>query len=207
MVQFDKGKYNRDLLRRLDVDVRKKTLLYFSRIAPIKGLDMLADAWMRLESFHREWQLLIVGPGDEVYVNEIKSLFQSKIKDGSAILAEPLYGQDKLDLLKSVDAFVLPTRSENFGIAAQEALAARLPVVCTKGAPWAIIERENAGFWVDISNTAITKGLYDMLSMDDANRIKLGENGKRLVIDNFSWEHCCSILKDEVYASVVRNCV
>ena len=99
----------------------------------------------------------------------------------------PIYGAEKSILLKSVDAFVLPTRSENFGIAVQEALAAGLPVVCTKGAPWKVIADEGAGEWVEISADAICNGLRNVLSADDLTRRKMGEAGKRIVARDFGW--------------------
>ena len=42
-----------------------KTLLYFSRITPIKGLDMLANVWGQID--RNGWKLLIVGPDDRGY--------------------------------------------------------------------------------------------------------------------------------------------
>ena len=82
---------------------------------------------------------------------------------------------------------MLPTRNENFGIAVLEALAAGLPVVCTKGAPWGVIGQEGAGRWVDVGSEAIERGLRDVMSCDHAEFEKMGESGRRIARRDFSW--------------------
>lgn len=186
-VAIDAARQDRQLLEKWGLNPSKKTLLYFSRLTPIKGLDLLAQAWARLGQFHRDWQLFIAGPDDRGYATEIQDLYGRTVTDGSVAFSGPIYGAEKSILLKSVDAFVLPTRSENFGIAVQEALAAGLPVVCTKGAPWKVIADEGAGEWVEISADAICNGLRNVLSADDLTRRKMGEAGKRIVMRDFGW--------------------
>ena len=186
-VAIDAARQDRQLLEKWGLNPSKKTLLYFSRLTPIKGLDLLAQAWARLGQFHRDWQLFIAGPDDRGYATEIQDLYGRTVTDGSVAFSGPIYGAEKSILLKSVDAFVLPTRSENFGIAVQEALAAGLPVVCTKGAPWKVIADEGAGEWVEISADAICNGLRNVLSADDLTRRKMGEAGKRIVARDFGW--------------------
>ena len=61
----------------------RRRVLFFPRISPIKGLDMLAEAWARLKTFHGEWELLIVGPDDRGYLNRIKPYFEKLSPDGS----------------------------------------------------------------------------------------------------------------------------
>lgn len=185
---IDSASPNNDLIDRLRIDPHKKILLYFSRLAPIKGLDMLAEAWSMLDEFHDDWQLCIAGPGEHDFVAKVKKWFLSDIHDNSVVFPGPIYGRDKYDLLKCVDAFVLPTKSENFGIAVQEALAAGLPTVCTKGAPWELIESEDAGAWVDINAAGIREGLRKILSVDDAERTRMGMNGVNLIARYFGWD-------------------
>lgn len=185
-------------LRVYGLNPQKKTLLFFSRLTPIKGLDMLAEAWTELNDLHGRWQLFIVGPDDRGYTKVIKEYFNGKVDDGSVVFSGPIYGDEKSVLLKSVDAFVLPTRSENFSIAVQEALAAGLPVVCTKGAPWKVIADQGAGEWVDVDADSIRDGLRHVL-ISGADRLRvMGEAGKRIVARDFKWS-CVTARLEDVY--------
>lgn len=162
-----------------------KTLLYFSRITPIKGLDMLAEVWGRMD--RKGWKLLIVGPDDRGYATEMKELFASRCETSSYEFRPPVFGEEKYRLLSSVDAFVLPTRSENWSIAVAEAMASGLPVVCTKGAPWECLNTVKAGRWVDISTEGIHRGLEEILSLSDEGRREMGMRGRHWVETNLGW--------------------
>lgn len=170
-----------------------KTLLYFSRITPIKGLDMLAEVWGRID--RKGWKLLIVGPDDRGYTEEAKTLFAARCPTGSYEFRPPVFGEEKYKLLSSVDAFVLPTRSENWSIAVAEAMASGLPVVCTKGAPWECLNAVKAGWWVDVSVDGVERGIREMIELDDEERLEMGRNGRRWVEKNLSWQ---SIAQDMI---------
>lgn len=162
-----------------------KTLLYFSRITPVKGLDMLAEVWGKID--RKGWRLLIVGPDDRGYTAEMKTLFAARCPADSYEFRPPVFGADKYKLLSSVDAFVLPTRSENWSIAVAEAMTAGLPIVCTKGAPWRCIREVGAGAWVDISIEGIAQGLLEVINVSDDLRIAMGRRGRAWVEDNLQW--------------------
>ena len=202
---IDRGRHDTELLQRLGVPKGKKVLLYLSRLAPIKGLDLLAEAWLRLQRSHNDWHLLIVGADTQGYSDVIKCCYARKITDGSVSFPGPVYGKDKFNLLKSADVFVLPTRSENFSIAVQEALAAGVPVVCTKGAPWQKIEEVGAGRWVDISVEGIVKGLDELMNMTEAERFRMGQNGTAFIRAEFRWPEIGAKLLS-IYESVIREC-
>jgi len=188
----------------------KKRLLFFSRITPIKGLDMLMEAWARMKEFHNEWQLVITGPDDRGYTKQLQehiaklgltySDAEKKEKEkgrfptlgpelptSTIFFTGPVYGDAKYQALQSADAFVLPTRSENWSIAVAEAMATGLPVVCTKGAPWSCLEECQGGYWVDISSVAIEQGLRRVLSLYDSERHAMGRRGRAWVEKNLNW--------------------
>lgn len=202
--EIDRAQRDEALMRRLGVPEGRKVLLYLSRLAPIKGLDMLAKAWENLSDFHDRWHLLIVGDDLQGYSSIIKNEYAKIITDGSVTFPGPIFGEDKFTLLKSADAFVLPTRNENFSIAVQEALAAGLPTVCTRGAPWAVIEEEGAGKWVDVSIEGITDGLKTIMMADNAQIMRMAESGRKIISRNFGWDGISTRL-ESVYESILMT--
>lgn len=177
-----------------------KTLLFLSRITPIKGLDMLAEAWSRVAP--KDWKLLVVGPDDRGYTEEIKKVYAAKCAADSFEFRGPCYGEEKKRLLASADAFVLPTRSENWGIAVAEAMASGLPVLCTKGAPWGCINEAHSGWWCEISVDGIEGALRELISTEDDELARMGINGRRWVSDNLNWGKIASKLVSDIQRSL-----
>lgn len=182
----------------------EKTLLYFSRITPIKGLDMLAEAWSMID--RKGWRLLIVGPDDRGYTETMKTLFAEKCPAGSYEFRGPVFGADKYRLLASVDALILPTRSENWSIAVAEGMAAGLPVICTKGAPWQCLETAQAGYWVGISVDAIKSAIVRLISLSDDERHAMGVRARAWVARELNWGMITSRIV-EAYKSYLDGAV
>ncbi len=99
----------------------------------------------------------------------------------------PLYGEEKAKALAEADLFILPSRTENFGIAVAEALGAGLPVITTKGTPWSEIAG-SCGWWVDVNAAAIAKALADGMRLSDEERAAMGARGRELVAAKYQWE-------------------
>jgi glycosyltransferase involved in cell wall biosynthesis len=134
---------------------RTQSVLYLGRLHPLKGLDLLLDAWQRLAP-SPEWELIIAGPSDGATLPSLPNVR----------VLPPCYGQDKVKLIKQAAFLILPTRSENFGIIVAEALWSHTPVICTKGAPWECLGQ----YWVDISADAIANALSTLMYCTPAQR-------------------------------------
>lgn len=187
-IGLDVGRYA-DLMHRSD-GFETRTLLYFSRISPIKGLDMLAEAWSLVQRENenaRTWCLRIVGPDDRGYRAKIADVFAAHCPQGTYEFRDPVYGEDKRNLLAEADAFVLPTRNENWGIAVAEAMASGLPVICTKGAPWSCLETEGAGWWTEVSVTGLVAALDELISSSDEDRAAMGNRARQWAVSNLDW--------------------
>ena len=105
--------------------------LFLSRLHPKKQLERLLDALALLRRRHPEapWQLWIAGTGEPAYLKALQhQASQLALADRCRWLGF-LEGEPKWQVLAAADWFVLPSASENFGIAAIEALAAGTPVI------------------------------------------------------------------------------
>lgn len=185
---YERSRSNPSLLSRIGLSLDKRIVLYFSRITKIKGLDLLAQAWGRIASEFPDWQLAVVGPDDyHGYRTVAEDLFSRLCPAESYRFTGPVYGADKYSLLKSASVFVLPTRNENFSIAVQEALASGIPVVCTRGAPWQVLETAGCGCWTEISDVGIAAGLRNVMRRSKEYRLAMGVRGNSLIRSTFSW--------------------
>jgi len=115
---------------------RTKTVLCLGRLHPLKGLDLLIDAWKLVISDYPNWFLLLVGPDEQGTLKALREQVKRLGVVDSVAFSEPQYGEEKMRVMQNADLFVLSTRSENFGIVVAESLACGVPVITTKGAPW-----------------------------------------------------------------------
>jgi glycosyltransferase involved in cell wall biosynthesis len=120
-----------------------QTALFVGRIYPVKGLPMLIEAWAQVRP--HGWRLQIVGPDEAGHRAEVERVVSAAGLDGVVSFVGPLEGQAKQTALLDADLFVLPTHSENFGMAIGEALAHGLPVLTTTGAPWSMLPQRGCG--------------------------------------------------------------
>lgn len=170
-----------------------QTLLFLGRIHRVKGLDLLLPAWEAVQKRFPHWQLVIVGSDDGYhgrsgYLAEIQAL-SSKLRLERVVFSGPLFGLAKQWAYRNADLYVLPSRSENFGVTVAESLALATPAIVSKGAPWSGLERHAAGWWIDIGVDPLVAGLEEALSCSPAQLAKMGFRGRRWMETEFSWAH------------------
>jgi glycosyltransferase involved in cell wall biosynthesis len=167
-------------------DGKRRTALFVSRIHPGKGIPLLLNAWATLRP--QGWRLLIAGPDEDGHTAEIAALISTLSLEGEVRLCGPVYGEDKVGLYANADLFVLPTFSENFGIAVAEALAYGVPVLTTRGAPWESLETHDCGWWVEPDGPGILRGLRAAIDCSDETRREMGLRGAAMVAAQLNWD-------------------
>ncbi|MDX8391441.1 MAG: glycosyltransferase [Mariprofundaceae bacterium] len=131
----------------------QKVVLSVGRLERIKGQDILLSAWVEVQKKCPDAILYLVGDGSMRESLEQQAadlnLSTSVRFPGAAVAAEVAA------YMSSADVFVLPSRSEAFGIVLLEAMACALPVVATEvggvpevlpeGEAVSLVSGENAG--------------------------------------------------------------
>lgn len=163
-----------------------RRLLFLARIHKKKGVDILLNAWRRLEERHPHWELTIAGPDDGGYLDGMKQL-AAALQLRRVEFTGPVYGEQKSSLLQSSDLYVLPTHSENFGMTVAEALAHGVPAVVTKGAPWQGLEDHRCGWWIDLSVDSLAACLDQAMRKGDRELRAMGERGRTWMLRQYSW--------------------
>lgn len=113
-----------------------------------------------------------------------------------------VYGDKKWELFQTSDFFVLPTNSENFGLAIAESLASGTPVITTVGTPWNDLNSFNAGAWIEIGTQSLVETLRRFLSLSDEELEAMGKNGRKLIETKYSAKVMAEEMM-EVYQSIV----
>ena len=118
-----------------------------ANLTPLKGIAPLVSVFADLGS--RAWRWTIYGDtgADPAYTREVLEAISGAGLDDGIRLAGPIEPEEIEGVLGSADAFVFPSLSESYGMAAAEALAAGLPVVLNDtGEISRIIENGREGF-------------------------------------------------------------
>lgn len=155
-------------------------IVFLSRIHPKKGIELLLEAWRNLET--KGWTLEIAGNGDEKYITSLSASAQD-LKNVHFVGAK--YGEDKWNFLRSADAMILPTHSENFGIVVAEALAVGVPVITTQGTPWEDLQIHQCGWWIDLSVMNLKSTLLKIFNTPIDKLEAMGNNGRNLVKEKY----------------------
>lgn len=167
-----------------------------SRLAEQKGLDWLIDAvWMAAERVNSQW--IIIGNGDEVYVNKLKELEK---KHPSKVRYMDFSEAMEKRLIRYADFFVNGARFEPMGLNQMFALRnGTIPIVSRVGGLLNSVKQDHTGLLFDIvykqnSNSVdkdatresafnAIKGAVNLFE----NKVKLNEMRRQAMLENNSW--------------------
>ena len=163
-----------------------KTILFLSRLHPVKGLLDLVEAWARVR--RPGWRIVVAGGDEQGHRAEVEALIRARGLEPDFEFVGFVEGASKQACFDMADLFVLPTYSENFGMVVAEALANELPVITTTGAPWRDLVEHHCGWWVEPGVQQVSTALVEAMECDSDELWRMGQRGRKLVIEKYSWE-------------------
>lgn len=206
LLDFDHLPSPEEARLRLGLQPEDKVILYLGRLHPIKGLDLLTASFAQVLHRLPGAKLLIAGPTAPTvagYVREVIKMVKYQGIERHTILTGELRGEEKWAAYRAADVFVLPSRSENFGIVVAEAMACGVPVVVSRETPWQDVETYNAGRWVELDPNEIAKSIIEILEKPMLAR-RMGKNSCALVREKYTWDRIAKRML-QVYENIVAG--
>ncbi len=159
-------------------------VLCVGRLVPAKGQHILLSAIRTLRKQGRTVRLRLVGDGPDRRMLE-KAARDLGIEDD--VRFEGAVNQDRIrDFYRSADAFALASFAEGIPVVLMESMAMQVPCVTTwiTGVP-ELIRDGIDGLLVPPSDVEALAGAISLLMDDPALRLRIGEAGRRRVIDKY----------------------
>lgn len=164
----------------------RKIILYIGRLDPIKGVDLLVEAFSLFAKDFPEFQLLIFGNDHGGFQAEIeKKINMFHMQDGVKIFP-PIFGIEKSWAYHAAELFVIPSRHDTMTIVALEAAACACPLLITDKCDFAAIGDCKGGLVVSCSAQAIADGLRSLLS-NPLTLKQMGLAAQKIILENYHW--------------------
>ncbi len=182
----------KDRMGEADSKANALSVVFLSRLDPKKGIERLIQGFVSADPERLNANLTIAGSGDSHYVESLKA--QASGQDSIEFVGW-VEGEAKHRLLRGADLFVLPSYSENFGVVVLEAMSSGIPVLLTPEVALSQhVKDAGAGLVIDGSVQSITAGITQ-LAGDKKLRQSMGQAGRSLAQNKFSWDAVAAALK------------
>lgn len=157
----------RDFLNLRPELIKKRIILYLSRIHEKKGCDLLIEAFAKISTQDPTLHLIMAGPDQTGWSSTLKALAVQHGISNKISWTGMLSGDLKWGAFYAAEVFCLPSHQENFGIVVAEALACGKPVlISNKVNIWREIESCNAGFVDDDTIDGTVRNFQRWLALD-----------------------------------------
>ena len=161
-----------------------RMILFLGRLIPRKGADLLIEALPQVGD--GQVKLVIAGPeGESGYVAFLREKARTLGISQQVLFPGPLYEDSQKEAYVDATVFALPSRYENFGNTAAEAIACGTPVVVSDRCGIAPLIDQRAGLVTSYDSQGVTRTLKELL-----NNPALYERlraGCRKVAEEISW--------------------
>ena len=177
--------------------VGDRVAAYLGRMLPIKGLDMLVDAWS--DAKPEGWILRLAGPCDPGMAYFLRNRITARGMADRIRLEAPVAHAEIPRFLAGIDLFVLPSRSENFSLVVGEALVAGVPVITTSATAWEEVTDRGCGWCVPPDTKSLAGAIKAATHTSPAELLEMGNRGSSWVRRVFTWPDVAQRLINTAY--------
>lgn len=182
----------------------KKRILGVAKFYPRKKMEVLVKAFALVLKKNKGVELILVGNGIEL--PKLKELVKElEIEECVTFYGNVPERAKMASIYKNCDIFCHPSIQENFSNVLLEAMASSKPIVAARAAsmPEIVKDRISGLLFTPNNSEDLAEKLLELLN-NDSSRIKLGEEGYNLLINNYLWEDKIKIFID-FFETIVSN--
>ncbi len=152
---------------------RPRRILFLGRVHAHKGIPDLLRAWSDLQPRKGTAELVVAGWCEER--DWLNLVAEAGLAGNPTVrFVGPVFGEEKARLLCRSWALVMPSKSENYGLVAAEALACMTPVIATQGTPWASLPEDGCGWSVRADSSSLREAIGEALDLSEETRALMG---------------------------------
>jgi glycosyltransferase involved in cell wall biosynthesis len=190
------------LLEEIKIPSGAPVIGFVGRLTRDKGIPELVEAFLHLEEKNTDLRLLLVGDFEDG--DPVPAITRDHIRNHSRIVKTG-FVPDTAPYYRLMDVLAFPTHREGFGEVSLEAQASEIPVVTTKatGVVDSVVDGVT-GFLVPVGNSEMLADKIGLLLKDRALRTRMGQAGRRWVVERFKQEIVANALVQE-YRRLLRH--
>jgi glycosyltransferase involved in cell wall biosynthesis len=181
----DWGSSRLELARRMNLPRNAAVILFLGRLSAQKGVLEIIRAFDDLWRMRRNVALILVGPLDGEYGEQVKGVTARAASAQNIRLLGPIYDERKHELFCAASLFITLSKNEGLPVAVLEAMAHGLPVVATNQAHLPEVSRYNAGIIVRSDPENVARGIDGLLS-DQTRLREMAANARKLIQERFT---------------------
>lgn len=158
---------------------------FVGRLALIKGIDLLIEAFAAVSQAVPEARLMIVGSGEEE--RRVKTVLANQIGDGK-VQVRPRMSQERLPIwYRAMDVLLMPSRYETMSNAVLEGMACGVPFIASAVGGSRNLADLDAG-WLHEPESVSSLREAMLVAARRRSELKcLGARGSRHVLERYSW--------------------
>jgi glycosyltransferase involved in cell wall biosynthesis len=160
-------------------------LLFMGRLAPIKGPDLLIDAFRQCADVRPDWHLVVAGPDDGMLA-ELRERVSASGLSGRVHFTGYLDATTKPDALAAAGLVVVPSRREAMSIVVLEAASAARAVLVTDQCGIPDVESSGGGWVVPATAEDLSRGIVEATA-DAEGLINRGRTWRDAATARYGW--------------------
>lgn len=168
-------------------------ILFMGRLNPIKGPDLLLDAFCNICEHFPQYHLVFAGP-DGGMLKQLKQIVDLHNIQERVHFVGYISGQDKTDAYRAADFLVIPSRQEAMSIVVLEAGINKTPVLLTDCCGFNEVDAIGGGVVVHATVEDLEKGLLKLLG--NKALTEMGELLHAFVRRNYTWSLISKLYRD-----------